>query len=210
MAAPPAPVASPRDTILVLLDVVGYTPQARAAGGQATQVFDAYLASALRERAQRHGFHLIKTIGDAALLWGDDPVRLVRFMVELFKDDPIPPHAGFTPTLRMLASKEYFTFTQDAAGQVIDVHGLEGIVLFRLEKTAHLNRVIVTPHVFGGLRHVLDAAGVTFQTVELPSELKGVGADSPRHVYLLRPPMAEATRDFELPLLHSGFQFIIV
>jgi len=194
--------AEPRDTILVLLDIVEYTPQARAAGGQATREFDTYFASALQKRARRHGFRFIKPIGDAALLWGETPRDLVGLMRDLFKDDPIRPHADFTPRLRMLAHQAYFTFTKDTRGRVVDVHGLEGIVLYRLEKTAHLNRVIVTPHLFGGLRHLLDTAGIGFQAIDLPYALKGVGADSPRQVYLLRPPLAEETQDFELPQLY--------
>ncbi len=194
-----SPHGDPRDAILVLLDVVGYTPQSRAAGGVATREFDRHFTDELRQRAEPHGFHFIKPIGDAALLWGESPRGLVGLIQTLFKDDPIPPHAGIMPRLRMLAHKDYFVFTHDADGSVTDVHGLEGIVLFRLEKAAHINRVIVTPHLFHGVRPLLAGAGVTFRAVEMPQELKGVGPDSPRQIYLLTPPLAEETRGQELP-----------
>jgi len=61
-------------------------------------------------------------------------------------------------------------------------------------------------------------ADITAQAIELPEDLKGVGADSPRQVYLLTPPLAEETRDFELPqpyrvaraALQDNVQFIPV
>src|SRR5207249_1243834 len=61
-------------------------------------------------------------------------------------------------------------------------------------------------------------AGVEHQAVELPQTLKGVGADSPRQVYLLRPPLAGTTQELELPrpylatraVLKEAVQFIPV
>ena len=189
----------PTDAILVLLDVVGYTPQARAAGAHETQRFDRHLAEELQERAEPRGFQFIKSVGDAALLWGNDPAGLVKLILDLYHRNPIPAHGGITPGLRMLAHKDWFVFSRDAKGNVVDVHGLEGIVLFRLEKAAHLNRVLVTPHLFNGLRHLCAPNAIEFRAIELPEELKGVEPDSPRQVFLLTPPLAGQTLDLELP-----------
>ena len=188
-AAAPVMAATPIDAILVLLDVVEYTPQARAVGGPAVQQFDQHVQSELTRRAEKHGFHFIKPIGDAALLWGEQPKGLIDLALDLFKRDPISSAAGMKPRFRMLAHKDFLTFSRDSDEVVVDVHGLEGIVLFRLEKTAHLNRLVVTPHLFGGLRHLLAASNIESKSTELPHELKGLGADSPRQVFVLTPPL---------------------
>ena len=167
------------DAILVLLDVVEYTPQARRFGATRTAMFDQYLKDQLTERANRCGFHYIKAIGDAALLWGLETEGLVRLICSLFIGNPIREHLGFQVRLRMLAHKDFFAFSKDDAGCVEDVAGHEAILLFRLEKQAHLNRIIVTPHLFNGLRDELPLAGITFQEIELPEQLKGLGVDSP-------------------------------
>jgi WD40 repeat protein len=188
----------PADAILILIDVVGYTPQARQAGGPQTREFDAYLKEEIVRRAG-DDVHWIKSIGDAALLWCDKPASLLRFVLALFSKDPIPQRGDFKAALRVLAHKDFFTFSQDASGNRIDVHGLEGIIIFRLEKTAHVNRLVVTEHLFRGLRHLLTPEHITYHTEELHQDLKGVGTDSPRQVFILRSPVHEANRDHELP-----------
>ncbi|MCX6902769.1 MAG: hypothetical protein NTW03_04705, partial [Verrucomicrobia bacterium] len=183
----------------MLLDVVGYTPQSRATGAQGTREFDLHFAEVIKQRAEPHGFHFIKTIGDAALLWGTAPAGLVQLILELF-GNPIAPKGGITPSLRMLAHKDYFVFSCDPTdGRVSDVHGLEGITLFRLEKKAHLNRVVVTSHLFHGLRPLCERHLIGHQLIPLREDLKGMGEDSPRQVFLLTPPLAPQVGDLELP-----------
>ena len=207
---------TPTDAILVLLDVVDYTPQAREQGGQKTKAFDQYIAEEMKTRATLHGFHFIKSIGDAALLWGESPHGLVAFILDLFRDHPILPKDGFTPGFRMLAHKDYFQFSRNEQGVVVEVHGMEAILLFRLEKTAYLNRIIVTNHLFGGIRPFLEEAEITFQKIELIEELKGLAYDSPRQVYLLAPPLAKQVEEMAYPdayrhqreILRKEVQFI--
>ena len=109
--------SDPIDAILILLDVVGYTPQARKAGGAEVREFDAYLKNEIIRRAG-DDVHWIKPIGDAALLWCERPTSLLRFVLALLSTDPIPPREHFKPGLRVLAHKEYFTFSSDANGTI--------------------------------------------------------------------------------------------
>ena len=190
---------TPKDAILALLDVVGYTPQAREGGGQKTEAFDQYITEEIKKRVQSYGFSFIKSIGDAVLLWGEGPENLVELILDIFKENPIQPNDGFIPRFRMLAHKDYFQFSRNEQGQVVDVHGLEAILLFRLEKTAHLNRVIVTDHLFSGMRHLLEPAGIESQEIDLQDGLKGLSGYSPRQVHLLTPPLAEETKEMEMP-----------
>lgn len=101
------------DAILVLLDVVEYTPQARRLGATSTFEFDQYLKDQLTKRAEKCGFHFIKSIGDAALLWGRETDGLVSLIRDLFIDDPIREHKGFQVRLRMLAHEDVFVFQMD-------------------------------------------------------------------------------------------------
>jgi transcriptional regulator with XRE-family HTH domain len=84
-ASPPVttPPAETVDVILILLDVVGYTPQARRVGGEATRQFDEYLEGEITRRASPHRVRWIKPIGDAALLWCERPVDLLEFVRDL-------------------------------------------------------------------------------------------------------------------------------
>jgi hypothetical protein len=96
---PPTPSPDPSgsrdadlcDAILVLLDVVGYTFQVGQVGSAAAKQFDQHFADELKARAGTHGFRFIKPIGDAALLWGEQPADLVGLLRELFRDNPIEP-----------------------------------------------------------------------------------------------------------------------
>ena len=189
----------PVEAILVLIDVVSYTHQARRAGGPGAKEFNEYLKSELTRRATPRGLHWIKPIGDAALLHCDRPIGLLEFVLDLFQREPIPPHAEFHPSFRMIAHKAYFTFDRDTTGAVTDVHGPDAILLFRLEKLARANCVLVTPYLFNGLRHRLEAASIVAFTEPLQEDLKGLEADSPRQIHILRPPVASQARDLVLP-----------
>ncbi|HEX4607458.1 MAG TPA: helix-turn-helix domain-containing protein [Urbifossiella sp.] len=204
LATPPEEEGEPVDAVLILIDVVGYTPQARQAGGPATRAFDRYFQEEVTKRAQPHQVHWIKPIGDAALLWCERPADMLQFVLELLQRQPIAAHGGFDPTFRVIAHKAYFTFSRDGAGAVADVHGLDAILLFRLEKSAHRNRVVVTPHLFDGLRSQLGKCSITHHSESLPEHLKGVDEDSPRRIHILRPPVADRSRDLELPAAYRA------
>jgi hypothetical protein len=53
----------PEDAILVLIDVVEYTPQSVKTGAAATRRFDEHLKDELFRRAQHRGFHYIPVFG---------------------------------------------------------------------------------------------------------------------------------------------------
>ena len=195
----PTSTATKTDAILVLLDIVEYTSQSVAQGSPATREFDKYFADELSKRGARYDFHYIKSIGDAALLWGNDPIALVEFALDVFYRDCIPPYKNFDVRLRMIACKDYYEFSHDRPGKVIDVHGAEAIQIFRSEKTAHLNRILVFPTPYSGLSDYAKSHGFTITELTDFAPFKGMAAKTPRALYILRPPLQPGSADKEFP-----------
>ena len=185
---------------LVLLDVVGYSSQLSQLGGAAGAVFQESFADHLRHRAAACGLTLIKQIGDASLLWTDRQEAVVDLALTLFLDNPVPAQEGsIRPRLRMLAHEGWFHRRVDAEGNWIDVAGPTAVVLFRLEKSADENHVLVTPDLHDALEERLDRDG-RFRMIERDqAPLKGVERQTPRFVWLLRPPLRASVRFQELP-----------
>ena len=124
--------------ILVLIDMVDFSPQVVAHGGHKTAELAHYFEVELRRRAEPRGYQFIKSIGDAALLFGgvETTEGLVELMLDLLTRNPIPPQHGFQIRLRMVGHQGYFHFILDDQGRRIDVHGSGAIKEFRLEKRA--------------------------------------------------------------------------
>jgi hypothetical protein len=137
--------------ILVLLDMVEFTSQARAHGDAKTAELVYSFEQELRRRADPRGFEFIKPIGDAALLFGTDPEGLIELMLDLFTRDRIPPLHDFAIKLRMIGHHGFFRFVLDEAGHRIDVHGSEAIKEFRIEKLAETWRLVITDALFPGV-----------------------------------------------------------
>ena len=80
--------------ILLLIDMVEFTPQSKELGGADTARLTAYFEAELKKRSKPQNFSFIKSIGDAALLFSperDAPEGLVDLMLDLFTRNPIPP-----------------------------------------------------------------------------------------------------------------------
>lgn len=123
--------------ILVLLDMVEYTPQVKALGDEKAAQLASYFKNELIRRADPRGFEHFKALGDAALLFGkgdESPHELIELMLDLFTRDPIKPFLGFQIRLRMIAHHGFFEWEFDESGRRIDVHGSEAIKEFRIEK----------------------------------------------------------------------------
>lgn len=142
--------------ILVLIDMVEFTPQAVEQGGFKTAKLSRYFEQELRLRALPRRYKFIKSIGDAALLFGKEPMGLIDLMLDLFARKRIAPHLGFEIRLRMVAHHGFFYFVLDEAGRYIDAQGSEAIKAFRIEKRAETWRLLVTDSLFAGVQDLLE------------------------------------------------------
>ena len=197
-----SPVPQPKrtDAILVLLDIVEYTPQAREEGSEATLEFDNYFAGEIRKRGDNNGYQYIKSIGDAALLWGTDPIKLVEFARDIFERDCIQPLGNFIVRLRLIACKAYFMFSWRNETEVEDVHGWEAIQIFRSEKRAHMNRMLVFPGLYEGIEEYAREKGFEAEEISPIEPFKGMEKKTPAYLWRLRPPLPPGSEDLELPV----------
>jgi NACHT domain len=163
--------------ILVLLDMVEYTPQVKALGDEKAAQLGRYFKDEVVRRASPRGFEHFKALGDAALLFGkgdDAPCGLIELMLDLFTREPIQPHLGFKIRLRMIAHSGYFVLEFNAEGRRIDVHGCEAIKEFRIEKLAATGQLLVTDPLFVGLQQHLEPNGIEHRPVPFNEPLKGL------------------------------------
>ena len=189
---------TPTHAILLLLDVVGYSSQLSKLGGAAGVLFDEMIQDVLAPRLSPFGLTYIKPIGDAALFWGTAPGGILEAARTLCKDNPIPnPQNGIVPQFRMLAHQGY-VYPKVVNTKWEDVTGPDVVLLFRLEKAAQQNQLLVTPSLYTAVRDRLSE--LEFTATSTPQDpLKGVEDISPRTVYLLRPPLAYSVRMQAMP-----------
>ena len=199
---PPAEAGVTLDAVLIRIDVTGYVPQSREVDAPKSHTFDQYLREEVTKRATPHRVRWIKSTWDAALLWCERPAELLEFVLELMLRQPIAHPDEITPSFRVLAHKDYFAFSHDRAGAVDGVHESEAIRFFGLEKTAHRNRLVVTPYLFKGLQSLLPR-DATHHVESLPERLKGA-EDSPRQIHVVRLPVTDQNRDLELPAAYRS------
>ena len=189
---------TPTHAILLLLDVVGYSSQLSKLGGAAGVLFDEMIQDVLAPRLSPFGLTYIKPIGDAALFWGTAPGGILESARTLCKDNPIPnPQNGIVPQFRMLAHQGY-VYPKVVDTKWEDVTGPDVVLLFRLEKAAQQNQLLVTPSLYTAVRDRLSE--LEFTATSTPQDpLKGVEDITPRTVYLLRPPLAYSVRMQAMP-----------
>ncbi|HLP58533.1 MAG TPA: hypothetical protein VK186_06885, partial [Candidatus Deferrimicrobium sp.] len=129
--------------ILALVDIVNFTGQANQLGEQNTAQYSAYFQEKIKTISERHRFHTVKSIGDAALLFGVSPEGILDIMVDLFHTDKPENKFGFISRFRMVAHSGFFQFETEG-DKLVDLVSPEGIKVFRMEKFAQSWELVVT------------------------------------------------------------------
>ncbi len=173
---------------LGLIDVVNFTPQSNDLGHKYTQAFLDYYYQEFSQIVEAHGFTWIKSIGDAVVFFGDvnNTAGFINIILDLFQTKKIEGRSGFKVNLRMVAHCGFVRFWLDKDGKRVDFTGAEAIKLFRLEKEAKAEEIIVTEALFEGLQSSLAGHSIGSFREELPKELKGF-SHTPVNVYRLFP-----------------------
>lgn len=171
--------------ILYLIDLVGFTTQDNKLHHY-TQNFLNYYYDKAREVIEKHSFEFIKSDGDAVLFFADanKTQGFIQIILDLFREKKIEDSYGCKVVLRMVAHCGYFYFWLNEEGKKIDFTGSEGIKLFRMEKLASEEQVIITDELFKGLSTYLEQYHIPAFKEFSPIPLKGFTNDK---VYVYRP-----------------------
>lgn len=94
--------------ILALIDVVNFTGQAEKLGHEFTGKFTEYFQKKIKTMVERRGFHAVKNLGDAVLIFGTDPQGIIDIMKDLFDRDKPEDRFGFKSRFRMVGHSGYF------------------------------------------------------------------------------------------------------
>lgn len=161
--------------ILAMIDVVNFTPQSNKLGNKYTQAFLQYYYHEAYKIIKSHSFEPIKSIGDAVVFFGDINKidDFIKIMLDLFSEKRIPDKYGFKVSLRMVALCGFFNFWLDKDGNKIDFTGSEGTRMFRMEKSATEEELVVTEPLFQGLQSHLKDHKIEYFKESTPRELKG-------------------------------------
>lgn len=143
-----------RQGILALIDIVNFTGQANLLGNEYTAQYSQYFREKIDSIVNKHGFRAIKFLGDAALIFGQDPGKLLEIMLDLFERDKPGDKFGFISRFRLVAHSGYFQFKMKNR-QPADLVSPEGIKVFRMEKEASANELLVTRELYQGLMSLL-------------------------------------------------------
>jgi len=172
--------------ILALVDIVNFTGQATKLGNQYTGLYTEYFQQKVTGISGKYGFRVIKSIGDAVLLFGADVEGLLDIMLDLFQRDKLEDNYGFISRFRMVAHSGFFQFKMEN-NQLVDLVSPQGIMVFRLEKEAEKWELAVTPALYDGVKSFLTQKQLEAHRMELREPLKGFdGREWGNAVYKLR------------------------
>jgi WD40 repeat protein len=158
--------------ILALVDVVNFTPQAEKLGEKYTAQYTAYFQEKIKTIATKYKFRVVKTLGDAVLVFGTSPAGLLEIMLDLFERDKPGDQFGFISRFRLVAHSGFFQFLMENDTPV-DLVSAEGIKVFRLEKYAGTWELIVTHPLFQGIKPLLNRFRMEARRMVLNQPLKG-------------------------------------
>ncbi|MCX6583292.1 MAG: NACHT domain-containing protein [Candidatus Aminicenantes bacterium] len=158
--------------ILAMVDIVNFTGQATKLGKKYTAKYTDYFQEKVTGISMKYGFQVIKSIGDAALLFGYDVEGLLDIMLDLFHRDKPEDKYGFISRFRMVAHSGFFQFKIEN-GRPVDLVCPEGIILFRLEKQAQTWELVVTPSLYEGIKSLLTEKRLEVFRMDLREPLKG-------------------------------------
>ena len=194
--------------ILGLIDVVNFTSQARELTTKYEQQFLDYYYRESQNIIEAHGFEWIKSIGDAVVFFGDvnKVDDFMSIMLDLFQAKKIKDSFGFKVSLRMVAHCGPFIFWLNKDGKKIDFTGSEAIKMFRLEKEAMEEELIVTDALFACLKSSLSKHHIESFKEGQPKLLKGFD-DTPFTIYrLISPKKVEVGEEKSCNLLNLRLQ----
>jgi hypothetical protein len=158
--------------ILALIDIVDYTPQAKRSGDANTAQYTAYFQAKVTEMAERRKYEIVKSMGDALLLFGAGVEDLLELMKDLFDRDKPEDRFGFTSKFRMVAHSGFFQFKMEA-GKPADLVSADGIKVFRMEKHANAWQLVVTHTLYRGIKGLLPDKNIKARRFTLEKPLKG-------------------------------------
>ncbi|HLP46666.1 MAG TPA: hypothetical protein VK469_11990, partial [Candidatus Kapabacteria bacterium] len=96
--------------ILALVDIVNFTGQSTQLGEQYTALYTEYFQQKVTEISGKHGFTIVKSMGDAVLFFGSSPEGILNIMLDLFHIDKPENKFGFISRFRMVAHSGFFQF----------------------------------------------------------------------------------------------------
>ncbi len=158
--------------ILALIDVVNFTSQAEKLGDKYTGKFTEYFQDKIKTMVERHGFHAVKNLGDAVLIFGTDPQGIIDIMKDLFDRDKLEDRFGFTSRFRMVAHSSYFQFQMEG-DRPVDLVSAEGVKVFRMEKHALAWELVVTHELYRGIKALLTGNNIDANRMHIDKPLKG-------------------------------------
>lgn len=153
--------------VLLLADVVDYTPQADDLGAVKTGKFNNSLESYIKSTVVRYKGVFIKRIGDAVLLFFNEEADAVDFALRL-RGASIQGEmdcGDFKCNLRIVMHYGKFDFLW-TAGKISDVVGSEGIKVFRIEKEAKKHDIMVTQFLLQLMEEELKDKGMQVNTLK--------------------------------------------
>ncbi|UCH93238.1 MAG: NACHT domain-containing protein [Candidatus Aminicenantes bacterium] len=158
--------------ILALIDVVNFTSQANKLGDVYTAKYVKYFQDKIKAITEKQDFQVIKSIGDAVLLFGEGLNGVLEIMLDLFYRDKPENKYGFISKFRMVAHSGSFQF-QLENDTPVDLVSAEGIKVFRMEKHAHSWELVVTYPLYQALKSLLTQKRIEASRLVLNEPLKG-------------------------------------
>ena len=162
--------------ILALVDIVNFTGQAGGLGDKNTAEYTAYFQERITVIVSKHGFQVIKSLGDAVLFFGTDLNGILEIMFDLFQRDKPEDRYGFISKFRMVAHSGFFQF-QVKKNKPVDLISPEGIKVFRMEKLAHSWELVVTHSLYQGIKSLLTGRDIEADRLSLSEPLKGFDSE---------------------------------
>lgn len=161
-----------RNGILALIDIVNYSSQAYNMGDGYCSEYLKYFYEKINIISNRYKFEVVKTDGDAVLIFGTDLNGFLEMMLDLFHRERLENQFGFCSRFRMVAHSGYFNFKIEG-GRLVDLVSADGIKVFRLEKEASSWELVVTHPLYQGLKSVLCDKPIEISRIKLNKPLKG-------------------------------------
>ena len=128
---------------LALVDIVDFTRQSIKMGDTNSASYIEYFKEKITTIATKCQYNVVKSLGDAMLLFGQEPAGIIAIMKDLYRDDKPDSRYGFDARFRMVAHTGYFQLEMQE-GKPKDLISAEGIKVFRLEKLASAGEMVIT------------------------------------------------------------------
>ena len=165
--------------VLFLCDIVNYTPQSAKVGDENTRGFNDNFEKRVRQITEKHGGHLIKTIGDAAVGFIGNIEEFLKFASKLRRKskERYFDSNGIRAELRIVGHFGNFSF-ELLEEKISDFCGAQGIIIFRIEKYADKYNVVITEMLFNMIKDDLIKMNIGWRSLG-NERLKGFDIETP-------------------------------